>query len=109
MGCIGERIFDSYQPDACLRIPKYDNDGRFEGQERGGDRRRKYGARRIRSALRLGAGRRMSCIVAVKRRCPRAEEVKHAKEEGIEFHVLTAPTEFLSDGKGWSPEHAASR
>jgi len=31
----------------------------------------------------------------------RAEEVKHAKEEGIEFHVLTAPTEFLSDGKGW--------
>jgi glutamate synthase (NADPH/NADH) small chain len=31
----------------------------------------------------------------------RTEEVKHAKEEGIEFHVLTAPVEFLSDGKGW--------
>lgn len=31
----------------------------------------------------------------------RAEEAKHAKEEGIEFQVLTAPVEFLSDGKGW--------
>jgi glutamate synthase (NADPH/NADH) small chain len=31
----------------------------------------------------------------------RAEEVKHARQEGIEFQVLTAPVEFLSDGKGW--------
>jgi glutamate synthase (NADPH/NADH) small chain len=31
----------------------------------------------------------------------RAEEAKHAKEEGIDFQVLTAPIEFLSDGKGW--------
>ena len=31
----------------------------------------------------------------------RAEEVKHAKEEGIEFQTLTAPLEFLDDGKGW--------
>lgn len=31
----------------------------------------------------------------------RKEEVKHAKEEGIEFQVLTAPLEFLDDGKGW--------
>ena len=31
----------------------------------------------------------------------RKEEVKHAKEEGIEFHVLTAPLEFIDDGKGW--------
>jgi NADPH-dependent glutamate synthase beta subunit-like oxidoreductase len=31
----------------------------------------------------------------------RAEEVKHAREEGIDFRVLTAPIEFLCDGKGW--------
>jgi glutamate synthase (NADPH/NADH) small chain len=31
----------------------------------------------------------------------RAEEVKHAKQEGIDFQVLTAPVEFLSDDKGW--------
>ena len=31
----------------------------------------------------------------------RAEEVHHAREEGIDFQVLTAPVEFLSDGKGW--------
>jgi glutamate synthase (NADPH/NADH) small chain len=31
----------------------------------------------------------------------RAEEVKHARQEGIVFHILTAPVEFLSDGKGW--------
>ena len=31
----------------------------------------------------------------------RAEEVKHAKQEGIDFQVLTAPIEFLSDGRGW--------
>lgn len=30
----------------------------------------------------------------------RAEEVHHAKEEGIEFHLLNNPTRILSDGKG---------
>lgn len=31
----------------------------------------------------------------------RAEEVEHAKEEGIDFHVLTNPTEILGDDKGF--------
>jgi glutamate synthase (NADPH/NADH) small chain len=31
----------------------------------------------------------------------RAEEVKHAREEGIEFRMLTNPVEFLGDQKGW--------
>lgn len=31
----------------------------------------------------------------------RAEEVHHAKEEGIEFHMLTNPTEILGDENGW--------
>ena len=56
----------------------------------------------IRSALRLGAGKAYVLYRRSEAEMPaRAEEVKHAKEEGIEFHVLTAPTEFFSDGKGW--------
>ncbi len=31
----------------------------------------------------------------------RAEEVKHAKQEGIDFQVLTNPVEFLDEGGGW--------
>ena len=30
----------------------------------------------------------------------RAEEIHHAREEGIEFHLLNNPTRILSDGKG---------
>ncbi|MFY9842017.1 MAG: NADPH-dependent glutamate synthase [Terriglobales bacterium] len=56
----------------------------------------------IRSALRLGARKAYVLYRRSEAEMPaRAEEVKHAKEEGIEFHVLTAPVEFLSDGKGW--------
>lgn len=31
----------------------------------------------------------------------RREEVEHAKEEGVIFELLTAPTRILDDGKGW--------
>lgn len=31
----------------------------------------------------------------------RVEEVHHAKEEGIKFEMLTAPTEILGDENGW--------
>lgn len=31
----------------------------------------------------------------------RLEEVHHAKEEGVEFHLLTAPLEIIGDEKGW--------
>ena len=31
----------------------------------------------------------------------RKEEIEHAKEEGIEFLLLTNPTKILSDEKGW--------
>jgi glutamate synthase (NADPH/NADH) small chain len=56
----------------------------------------------IRSALRLGAGKAFVLYRRSEAEMPaRAEEVKHAKEEGIDFQVLTAPVEFLSDGKGW--------
>jgi glutamate synthase (NADPH) small chain len=56
----------------------------------------------IRSALRLGAGKAYVLYRRSQAEMPaRIEEVKHAKQEGIEFQVLTAPIEFLSDGKGW--------
>ena len=60
----------------------------------------------IRSALRLGAGKAFVLYRRSETEMPaRAEEVKHAKQEGIDFQVLTAPVEFLSDDKGWL--HAA--
>ena len=54
-----------------------------------------------RTALRLGAD-----VTIVYRRSEeelpaRAEEVHHAKEEGIKFHLLTNPTEILVDDNGW--------
>src|ERR1700751_5996621 len=56
----------------------------------------------IRSARRLGAGKAYVLYRRSENEMPaRAEEVKHAKQEGIDFQVLTAPVEFLSDGKGW--------
>jgi glutamate synthase (NADPH) small chain len=56
----------------------------------------------IRSALRLGAGKAFILYRRSEAEMPaRIEEVKHAKQEGIEFQVLAAPLEFLSDGKGW--------
>ncbi len=55
----------------------------------------------IRSALRLGAGHAFILYRRSEAEMPaRIEEVKHAKQEGIEFQVLAAPLEFL-DGKGW--------
>jgi len=56
----------------------------------------------IRSALRLGAGKAFILYRRSEAEMPaRIEEVKHARQEGIEFQVLTAPLEFLDDGKGW--------
>lgn len=54
-----------------------------------------------RTALRLGAK-----VTIVYRRSEselpaRTEEVHHAKEEGIEFMLLTNPREILVDDKGW--------
>jgi len=56
----------------------------------------------IRSALRLGARKAYVLYRRSEAEMPaRAEEVKHARQEGIEFHLLTAPVEFLPDSRGW--------
>jgi glutamate synthase (NADPH/NADH) small chain len=56
----------------------------------------------IRSARRLGAAKAYVLYRRSETEMPaRAEEVKHAKQEGIDFQVLTNPVEFLDDGSGW--------
>ncbi len=56
----------------------------------------------VRTARRLGA--RSATLVyrrSGEEMPARAEEVKHAKQEGVEFRMLTDPKEFLGDEKGW--------
>ena len=56
----------------------------------------------IRSARRLGARKAYVLYRRSEAEMPaRIEEVKHAKQEGIEFRMLTSPREFLNDGRGW--------
>jgi glutamate synthase (NADPH/NADH) small chain len=56
----------------------------------------------IRCALRLGAKKAMLIYRRSEAEMPaRAEEVKHAREEGVEFVPLTNPVEFLGDERGW--------
>ncbi|MBW2598878.1 MAG: NADPH-dependent glutamate synthase [Deltaproteobacteria bacterium] len=55
-----------------------------------------------RTALRLGADN----VTVVYRRTEvempaRAEEVHHAKEEGVQFKLLTNPVEYIGDENGW--------
>jgi glutamate synthase (NADPH/NADH) small chain len=55
----------------------------------------------MRVALRLGAEKVCCVYRRSEAECPaRAEEVHHAKEEGIEFHWLTNPVEILGDDSG---------
>ncbi len=54
-----------------------------------------------RTALRLGADTYIIYRRSEKELPARAEEVHHAKEEGVEFHLLTNPTEILVDDNGW--------
>lgn len=56
----------------------------------------------IRSALRLGARKAFILYRRSEAEMPaRAEEVKHARQEGVEFHFLTGPVEFLPGSPGW--------
>jgi len=56
----------------------------------------------VRTARRLGAHSATLVYRRSEAEMPaRAEEVKHAKEEGVEFRMLTNPEEFLGDEKGW--------
>ena len=55
----------------------------------------------VRTALRLGAERAMIVYRRSEEEMPaRVEEVKHAKEEGVEFLTLHNPIEYVGDEKG---------
>ncbi len=54
-----------------------------------------------RTALRLGADVHIVYRRSEAELPARVEEVHHAKEEGIQFDLLTNPTEILTDEKGW--------
>ncbi len=56
----------------------------------------------VRTALRLGARNATLVYRRSEAEMPaRKEEVKHAKEEGVDFRTLTNPVELLGDAKGW--------
>jgi len=56
----------------------------------------------VRTARRLGAERAMIVYRRSEVEMPaRVEEIKHAKEEGVEFIMLTAPTAILGTEDGW--------
>ena len=54
-----------------------------------------------RTALRLGADVHIVYRRSEAELPARAEEVHHAKEEGIIFNLLTNPVEILTDDNGW--------
>jgi len=56
----------------------------------------------VRTAVRLGAATATIVYRRSEAEMPaRLEEGKHAREEGVRFQLLTAPVEFLDDGRGW--------
>jgi glutamate synthase (NADPH/NADH) small chain len=55
----------------------------------------------VRTALRLGADNAYIVYRRSEAEMPaRAEEIHHAMDEGVEFHVLTNPTRFMGDDDG---------
>ncbi len=58
-----------------------------------------------RCALRLGAKEASIIYRRTELEMPaRMDEIKHAKEEGVKFELLTHPVKFLGDGSGWVKE-----
>jgi glutamate synthase (NADPH/NADH) small chain len=56
----------------------------------------------VRTSRRLGARSATLVYRRSEAEMPaRLEEVKHARQEGIEFRMLTNPIEFIGDQKGW--------
>lgn len=55
-----------------------------------------------RTALRMGAERSLIVYRRAEEQMPaRLEEIHHAKQEGVEFHLLQNPVRLVGDGKGW--------
>ncbi len=57
-----------------------------------------------RTALRLGADVHLIYRRSMEEMPARNEEIHHAEEEGIQFHMLTNPTQIIGDQEGWVEE-----
>jgi len=58
-----------------------------------------------RTALRLGAEESIVAYRRAEEQMPaRVEEIHHAREEGVNFHLLNNPTRIIGDDKGWVKE-----
>jgi glutamate synthase (NADPH/NADH) small chain len=56
----------------------------------------------VRTAMRLGADHVYLIYRRSRAEMPaRIEEIHHAEEEGIELHLLTNPTRYIGNDKGW--------
>lgn len=56
----------------------------------------------VRTALRLGADNAYIVYRRSRHEMPaRNEEIHHAEEEGVKFHLLTAPLKIIEDNNGW--------
>jgi len=63
-----------------------------------------------RTAVRLGADHVYIVYRRSKNELPaRIEEVHHAEEEGVQFHFLTLPVQFLGSDEGWVNEMECQR
>lgn len=63
-----------------------------------------------RTALRLGAERSIIVYRRTESEMPaRKEEIKRAKEEGVEFLTLAAPVRYVDDGEGWVKQMICTR
>lgn len=64
----------------------------------------------VRTALRLGADNGYIIYRRSKVEMPaRIEEVHHAEEEGVQFHFLTNPIEYIGDENGWVKKMVCNR
>ena len=87
-------LMGAYRPGSCTPIAKGVSAVVFGGGNTAMDA--------VRTAKRLGSERAVLAYRRSRAEMPaRAEEIKHAEEEGVEFMFLVAPLELLGDEKGW--------
>jgi glutamate synthase (NADPH/NADH) small chain len=110
MGIPGENLLGVYSANEFLTrsnlMRAYDFGGAADTPIAQGQRVMVVGGGNVamdsaRTARRLGAEKVILAYRRSREEMPaRAEEIHHAEEEGIEFHLLTAPVEFLGDENG---------
>jgi glutamate synthase (NADPH/NADH) small chain len=87
-------LMEAYKEDADTPVPKGKRVAVIGGGNTAMDS--------VRTALRLGAEKAMIIYRRSEQEMPaRIEEIKHAKEEGVEFLTLQNPIEYIGDEKGY--------